>query len=187
VQSSFLYSAQDVRSVIGLHSLICGTHSHALSCLRPVCTELSVHPLSPCVQRAASLSLSHPVCSELRVRCHITPGVPVHPMLAQPTRGITEVLDRFSESKFTCEYKVGAVFSLTVCEIVKCCSSSFASAASSRLSVCLVACQSHSFLLIVVVNFSDLDPPQQYDGERAQVHMVDPKVRERCCCCCLNV
>ena len=43
--------------------------------------------------------------NQLRARCSILPGVPVHPMLAQPTKGITEVLDRFSETGFTCEYK----------------------------------------------------------------------------------
>ena len=41
----------------------------------------------------------------LRANCGIKTGIPVHPMLAQPTRGITEVLDRFSETGFTCEYK----------------------------------------------------------------------------------
>ncbi len=43
--------------------------------------------------------------ASLREQCSIKPGIPVHPMLAQPTRGITEVLDRFSETGFTCEYK----------------------------------------------------------------------------------
>ncbi|GAM25643.1 hypothetical protein SAMD00019534_088180 [Acytostelium subglobosum LB1] len=37
--------------------------------------------------------------------CKIKVGVPVKPMLAQPTNGITQVLDRFQGLEFTCEYK----------------------------------------------------------------------------------
>jgi DNA ligase 1 len=32
-------------------------------------------------------------------------GVPVKPMLSHPTKGIGEVLDRFSGCAFTCEFK----------------------------------------------------------------------------------
>jgi DNA ligase-1 len=41
----------------------------------------------------------------LEKKCHLTPTIPVHPMLAQPTKGISEVLDRFSGMNFTCEFK----------------------------------------------------------------------------------
>lgn len=37
--------------------------------------------------------------------CKLVPGVPVSPMLAKPTKAISQVLDRFAEVTFTCEYK----------------------------------------------------------------------------------
>ncbi|CDK25506.1 unnamed protein product [Kuraishia capsulata CBS 1993] len=37
--------------------------------------------------------------------CTLKPGIPLKPMLAKPTKSITEILDQFQGEEFTCEYK----------------------------------------------------------------------------------
>lgn len=43
--------------------------------------------------------------AELLTHVHFTPGTPVKPMLARATNGVSEVLDKFADCEFTCEYK----------------------------------------------------------------------------------
>ncbi|XP_059216449.1 DNA ligase 1 [Stomoxys calcitrans] len=42
---------------------------------------------------------------EIEERCPMLPGVPIKPMLAQPTKGVSEVLERFDGLTITCEFK----------------------------------------------------------------------------------
>jgi DNA ligase-1 len=42
---------------------------------------------------------------DLHKECTLTPGIPVVPMLAKPTKSVQEVLTRLNGLRFTCEYK----------------------------------------------------------------------------------
>jgi hypothetical protein len=68
-----------------------------MTCLPPA-SEL------PTYDRVIPALLTHGI-SNLRSTCKLTPGVPLKPMLAKPTKAIGEVLDRFENKRFTCEYK----------------------------------------------------------------------------------
>jgi len=64
----------------------------------------SVYSELPSYEVIIPAVLEHGV-AELRENCKLRPGVPLKPMLAKPTKSITEVLDRFEGKHFTCEYK----------------------------------------------------------------------------------
>ena len=44
-------------------------------------------------------------CENSALTCCLTPGVPCKPMLAKPTRAISDIFSRFEGKKFTCEFK----------------------------------------------------------------------------------
>ncbi|KIM66216.1 hypothetical protein SCLCIDRAFT_1211444 [Scleroderma citrinum Foug A] len=64
----------------------------------------SVYSELPTYDLVIPALLNHGI-STLRDTCKLTPGVPLKPMLAKPTKAIGEVLDRFENKHFTCEYK----------------------------------------------------------------------------------
>jgi len=64
----------------------------------------AVYNQLPCYDLIIPALLQYPI-EELPDRCKMTPGIPLKPMLAHPTKSLTDILDRFENRKFTCEFK----------------------------------------------------------------------------------
>ncbi|KAF7320353.1 DNA ligase [Mycena kentingensis (nom. inval.)] len=64
----------------------------------------SVYSELPSYDQVIPALLEHGI-EDLHDHCKLTPGVPLKPMLAKPTKAIGQVLDRFEDKRFTCEYK----------------------------------------------------------------------------------
>ncbi|KAI9232305.1 MAG: ATP-dependent DNA ligase [Podila humilis] len=64
----------------------------------------SVYSELPCYDMIVPALLSGDI-EGLQKACKLTPGIPLKPMLAHPTKALTDILDRFENIAFTCEYK----------------------------------------------------------------------------------
>lgn len=63
-----------------------------------------VYSVLPVYDQIVSALLSGSVW-DLPKKCDFTLGVPIGPMLAKPTKAVSEILDKFQNMQFTCEYK----------------------------------------------------------------------------------
>ncbi|KAI4304706.1 hypothetical protein MLD38_040180 [Melastoma candidum] len=63
-----------------------------------------VYSVLPVYDRIISALLTDGVWN-LPKSCTFTPGVPIGPMLAKPTKGVSEILSKFQNTVYTCEYK----------------------------------------------------------------------------------
>ncbi|KAI7852753.1 ATP-dependent DNA ligase, partial [Circinella umbellata] len=72
--------------------------THAVDLVKSVYNQL------PSYNMILPALLEHPL-DELKERCKMRAGIPLKPMLAHPTKSLTEVLDRFEGHPFTCEFK----------------------------------------------------------------------------------
>lgn len=93
------YKKEDLNKLIGLHEADCKTRieeiSHAIK---------STYCQCPNYDKIIPVILNDGV-EALIEKCKMQPGVPLKPMLALPTKGVSEVFQRFEGHDFTCEWK----------------------------------------------------------------------------------
>ncbi|KAE9593171.1 hypothetical protein Lal_00028957 [Lupinus albus] len=103
------YAEQTLLAALGQAAVYTEEHSKAPSEIQSPFEEASkivkqVYSVLPDYDKIVSALLTHGVW-ELPQRCNFTPGVPVGPMLSKATKGVSEVLNKFQDVEFTCEYK----------------------------------------------------------------------------------
>ncbi|GJQ09808.1 hypothetical protein GpartN1_g1599.t1 [Galdieria partita] len=65
----------------------------------------AVYSQLPVWDRIIPVLIQNKSTEGLEEQCRLTPGVPVGPMLAKPVKEASDVLERFQECSFVCEYK----------------------------------------------------------------------------------
>ncbi|KAL3129202.1 DNA Ligase I [Cryptosporidium hominis] len=59
----------------------------------------------PNIEKIINVAIKGASSDEISAKCKLTTGIPCEPMLARPTKGIQDVLNRFENVLFTAEYK----------------------------------------------------------------------------------
>nr|DAD48810.1 TPA_asm: hypothetical protein HUJ06_018747 [Nelumbo nucifera] len=100
---------QTLLVALGQAAVYSGKHSNPSSQIQSPLEEAAkivkqVYSVLPIYDKIVPALLSGGVW-KLQETCNFTLGVPVGPMLAKPTKGVSEILDKFQDTEFTCEYK----------------------------------------------------------------------------------
>ena len=90
-------STRDARATMSTNALAVALENAVVE-LKQVFSELPTY--DEIIPAALKVGISR-----LHEECHVRAGVPLKPMLAKPTKGVTEILDRFENVAFTCEFK----------------------------------------------------------------------------------
>ncbi|KAK7257652.1 hypothetical protein RIF29_31784 [Crotalaria pallida] len=103
------YAEQTLLAALGQAAVHTEEHSTAPPEIHSPFEEASkivkqVYSVLPDYDKIVSALLTHGVW-KLPKTCNFTPGVPVGPMLSKATKGVSEILNKFQDVEFTCEYK----------------------------------------------------------------------------------